>query len=329
MTATDREHAPLVSFAIASYNSSAFLEDAVRSALAQRDVAIEILIVDDGSTDGSDALAADLAREDPRIRALRTPSNAGPAAARNVALDEMRGEWFAILDSDDILLPDRTARLLDLARRTGADMVADDLAIFSGDPDTGESFLGADIREIPTLPLERYLDHSVIYGTLPNFGFLKPMIRKGFLTRHGIRYDERMRIGEDDRLVLACLLAGANYAVGGSAGYFYRKHEQSISHRLGPRDADAMVRANEELAPIMRERGSGVRTAFQRRAAAYRNAAAFAHAIAAMKNGRADRTLAQIIRHPGSIPLFMMPVRSKLARLGVRTRRAAQGEKES
>lgn len=309
---------PRVSFAIASYNSSAFLETAVRSALAQHDIPVEVLIVDDGSSDGSRELAESLAREDRRIRTLATPCNGGPAAARNVALTAMRGEWFAILDSDDVLAPDRTVRLLDLAERHEADMVADDLRVFTEDPAAGQSFLGAAFAEIPALALETYLRHSVIYGNRPNFGFLKPMIRKRFLDHHAIRYDDRMRIGEDDRLILSCLLAGGRYAIGSQAGYFYRKHAQSISHRLGPHEADTMRQANEELAPLMRNRGTPVSRAFGRRAASYRNAAAFAHAIAAIKHGRADRSLAQVIRNPGTIPLFMMPIRSRLARIGAR-----------
>ncbi|MBX7483659.1 glycosyltransferase family 2 protein [Qipengyuania qiaonensis] len=320
------DYTPRVSFAIASYNSSAFLEAAVRSALDQSDVSVEVLIVDDGSSDDSRELAERLAQEDSRVRALATPSNGGPAAARNVALTAMRGEWFAVLDSDDMLAPERTESLLELAERHRADLVADDLRVFSDDPVAGESFLGEAFAEVASLSLEIYLQHSVIYGNRPNFGFLKPMIRKQFLDRHAIHYDERMRIGEDDRLILACLLAGGRYAIGSHAGYYYRKHDRSISHRLGPREADTMRQANDELASLMQDRGAPVRKAFGRRAASYRNAAAFAHAIAAIKHGRADRSLAQVIRNPGTIPLFMMPIRSRLARIGTRNGRTKGGE---
>ena len=106
---TDRSR-PDVSFLVASYNSAAYLAAATASALAQRDVAIEVVIVDDGSSDGSRELAAALAARDGRVLCLGTPVNRGPAGARNLALAAARGRWLAVLDSDDLIDPDRSRR---------------------------------------------------------------------------------------------------------------------------------------------------------------------------------------------------------------------------
>ena len=105
--------------AIPAYNAARFLEAAVRSAMAQSLAAIEIIIVDDCSTDASPAIAARLAGEDARVHATALPANGGPAAARNRALALAKGRWFAVLDSDDLMAPGRLAALVAAAEAVG------------------------------------------------------------------------------------------------------------------------------------------------------------------------------------------------------------------
>lgn len=98
-------HSPLVSVVIATYNMAAYLPLAVRSALTQTYRNIEVLIVDDGSTDGTrDAIEPLL--EDARVRYL-FQENKGQAAAKNHGIRESRGEYVAFLDADDIWVPDK------------------------------------------------------------------------------------------------------------------------------------------------------------------------------------------------------------------------------
>ena len=96
--------APLVSVVVPTYNRVRFLGEAVHSALQQSWIALEVIIVDDGSTDDSPALIAKLAESDSRIRPYRQ-QNSGVSAARNRALSEARGEYIAFLDSDDVWHP--------------------------------------------------------------------------------------------------------------------------------------------------------------------------------------------------------------------------------
>ena len=104
-----------MAFVIASFNAEGTLLEAVSSALAQQDVLIEIVIVDDGSEDGTRELAQDLARGDPRISVLSQP-NAGPGAARNRGASESRAPYLCFLDADDRVPPDKAredAQVLD------------------------------------------------------------------------------------------------------------------------------------------------------------------------------------------------------------------------
>jgi glycosyltransferase involved in cell wall biosynthesis len=91
---------PTVSVITPAYNAAAFLATAVESVLRQSLTDLEMLIVDDGSSDGTVAAARQLAARDARVRVLTQP-NAGPGPARNTAFRHARGRYFAFLDSDD------------------------------------------------------------------------------------------------------------------------------------------------------------------------------------------------------------------------------------
>lgn len=111
---TDPDHdpggaSPLVSVVIAAYNAADFIEDTCRSAMRQTYSALEIIVVDDGSTDRTADLVETLAASDPRIRVIRQ-QNLGVAAARNRAIALAAGEFIAPLDADDVWDPTKIAR---------------------------------------------------------------------------------------------------------------------------------------------------------------------------------------------------------------------------
>lgn len=99
----------LVSTVIPVFNRGAMLREAVASVLAQTWRPIEIIIVDDGSTDDTAAVAAGLAAAHPEIVRVLHQSNAGPGVARQRGLEDSRGEFVQFLDSDDLMLPEKFA----------------------------------------------------------------------------------------------------------------------------------------------------------------------------------------------------------------------------
>jgi glycosyltransferase involved in cell wall biosynthesis len=105
--------APLVSVVIPAYNAEAFLGETLDSVLAQTYPNLEVIVVDDGSTDATPQL---LEKYSDRIRVLRQ-ANAGQAAARNYGAREAHGELLAFLDSDDLWDPDKIARQVALLAR--------------------------------------------------------------------------------------------------------------------------------------------------------------------------------------------------------------------
>ncbi len=110
---TPTDSTPLVSVIIPAYNATAFLGETLDSVLAQTYPNLEIIVVDDGSTDATPEL---LDSYGDRIRVLRQ-ANAGQAAARNHGAREARGELLAFLDSDDLWDPDKIARQVELLGR--------------------------------------------------------------------------------------------------------------------------------------------------------------------------------------------------------------------
>jgi glycosyltransferase involved in cell wall biosynthesis len=103
----------LVSVLMAAHDAEAYVGEAIDSVLAQTHTDLELIVVDDGSTDSTPAILAARAARDPRIRVVRQP-NAGPGAARNRGLALARGEWVFVLDADDLMLPERIARQLEV-----------------------------------------------------------------------------------------------------------------------------------------------------------------------------------------------------------------------
>lgn len=119
--------APLVSIVIPTYNRAALLPEAIESALGQQYPSLEILVVDDGSTDQTERL---LASYGDRIVAIRL-AKGGLAAARNAGLRAAHGKYVAWLDSDDIFLPEKTAlQVAFLEKHAAAVLVSSDFAAF-------------------------------------------------------------------------------------------------------------------------------------------------------------------------------------------------------
>jgi hypothetical protein len=112
--------APLVSVLVPAWNAGRSITRALHSVLADGTAPLQVVVVDDGSTDDTTAVVESIAVRDPRVELVRSPANGGPSAARNLGLPRLRGEWVTFLDADDRLLPGAIAALLGAATRTDA-----------------------------------------------------------------------------------------------------------------------------------------------------------------------------------------------------------------
>ena len=172
---------PRVSVIMPVYNAAPYLERACRSALAQTMPDLEVVIVDDGSTDGTAAIAERLASIDGRIRVLRNERNRGEPYARMRAHAAALGEWLAPLDGDDAWLPERLEHLLCSPGADEADAISDDVLRVEADG-TAWRCLHHRWQRPLILGQPRWLDARDIVRH--HLGVLQPLMRRQFLETH-------------------------------------------------------------------------------------------------------------------------------------------------
>ncbi len=165
-----------VTVLVAAYNAEGFLLRALQSALSQKGVTIEVLVVNDGSSDRTVAVAKSL--EDPRIRVVSMAVNSGPAAARNAGLEAARGTWIAILDADDAYEDGRLSSLVRTAELYGADIIADNFRYY--DPQSVQFSQPAFTPSLAAtwVDLLTYVDSARPFRDEADFGLLKPIIAR-------------------------------------------------------------------------------------------------------------------------------------------------------
>ena len=237
-----------VAVLIAARNAERTIGRAVRSALAEPE-ARQVVVVDDGSTDATAAVARAAAAGSGRLLLRRLPISGGPSAARNLAMNLSDAPWVCPLDADDYFQQGRLRRLLDQA--DGCDVIADDILMLreGAEHEPPRRMIGA--RE----PLPRLLDFTAfVEGNISRpgrprreYGFLKPLMRRSFLARRGLAYDERLRLGEDFLLYSLALAHGARFKVVEPCGYVAIERAGSLSGRHTTQDLQALSAASAAL----------------------------------------------------------------------------------
>ncbi len=184
---------PLVSIIVPVYNTVHYIRRCVDSILCQDYRNLEILLVDDGSTDGSGELLDEYARMDGRICVIHQ-ENAGVSVSRNRALDLARGEYVQFVDSDDWLAENATSLFVAAALEHGCDMVIADFFRVSGE----RTLRKGDITEELVMDRVGYAAHmmrnsaNVYYGVLWN-----KFYRRSIIEAHGLRMDGEISWCED------------------------------------------------------------------------------------------------------------------------------------
>jgi glycosyltransferase involved in cell wall biosynthesis len=192
------------------------LESAARSVLAQTDADLELVILDDGSTDASWQVAEQLATSDPRVRLMRNERSVGIPAARNQVLAAARGTYLAICDSDDLSRPQRFARSREL---------------LDGDP----GLVGVGVRisafagDDPASGAEPDWHWGLADGRLP-FAFPGAMLRTEAVRAAG-GFSTSYAIAEDLQLAYRLAGAGGRFATVDEVLLDYRIHSGSITAR--------------------------------------------------------------------------------------------------
>lgn len=304
---------PDVSVVVAAWNAAGFIAPALRSALAQDGCSLEVIVVDDASTD--DTAGAVAALGDPRIRYERLAVNGGPSAARNRGFEVAAGEWIAVLDSDDDMEPGRLSRMLDLARAGGADVVVDNLTVVREGTGREEPMFDAvGLAALGRMTLGDFIGSNHLFRGEFNYGYMKPIFRAAFVRERGLAYDGGIRIGEDYTFLADVLAEGAVCVVDPTAGYRYHVRAGSISRVLALRDVHDMLRADRDFA-TRHSLDSAARRALAGRERSLRDGEAFIAFVDSFKKKRYLNALSHVVRRPASARHLWMPVRVRLQRM--------------
>ena len=216
-----------VSILIPAYNAGRWIGSALQSALNQSWPKIEIIVVDDGSTDQT--LAVVKQYESARIKVLRQ-ENRGAAAARNTALREAQGDFLQYLDADDFLSADKIQEQLTLLRENPDYLsVSPAVYFFDGkDPDSGlKESSGAVDTDDPVKWLIEFLGPDGPFGTVPYGAWLTP---RSVAERAG-PWDDSVRSPDDDGEYFArVVLASHGIRASKTGRYYYRKFVQGGSY---------------------------------------------------------------------------------------------------
>lgn len=219
-----------VSVIIPVYNAMPYFADCMRSLLAQTLEDIELIVVDDGSTDGSGELAAALAEVYSIVTVIRQ-KNAGVSAARNAGLAAAGGDYVAFADADDFVEPELFEKLYACAVDCSADIISAGYRLCknSSEPDA--------VIPPPFKP-GRVLAHDDILrcaaGMHGGGSFLfvwRNLFARRLIDGHHIRFDEEISIGEDTLFNMECFLHAQSAAGLDYAGYHYRIHPESVMQK--------------------------------------------------------------------------------------------------
>ncbi len=245
------EGAGSVDVVIAAWNRADTIERAVLSALRQSEVRT-VFVIDDCSTDDTAARAMEAGSSSDRVVVRILPENRGPSAARNQALAMSSAPWVAILDGDDFFLPGRIETLLAFADE--ADFIADNILLIDesqiGEANGRSRLL--DLVEPRRLNFGDFVRGNTNLGGARRreLGFLKQLIRRSFLDRHALTYDENLRLGEDYALYAQALAIGARFVVSPNCGYAAALRADSLSGAHSRKDLERLRDVDRTLAAL-------------------------------------------------------------------------------
>jgi glycosyltransferase involved in cell wall biosynthesis len=210
---------PKVSVIIPVYNTEKYLTKCLDSVCNQTLVDIEIICINDCSTDNSLKILQDYAQKDTRIKIIDFKENKGVSIARNTGIDFSNGEYIGFVDSDDYIDLDFYEKLYNKAIETSADVVKGN--IYNVDENGNNPIL----TEFYNLNDKIYENKFYFY-----YGFTSAIYKTDLLQKKSIKFPENISYFEDPYFSINVIMNNQKLVICNSAKYFYRKIETSLSN---------------------------------------------------------------------------------------------------
>ena len=243
---------PRISVVVPVYNVEQYLRDCLESLAAQTFEDIQVVMVDDGSTDGSAAIAQSFADRDPRFT-LVSQANGGLSAARNTGIESATGEFLAFVDSDDVVAPNAYELLVGTLDRTGSDFASGNAHRLYPTRTRQVGFLA---RPFAKTRLKTHITRQ--RTLLTDRTAWNKLWRRAFWDEHGLRFPEG-RTYEDIPVVIPLHFAARSVDVLSDVIYYWRTREGenlSITQRRNhPQELDNRLLAIQDVSRYLAEHG--------------------------------------------------------------------------
>ena len=217
---------PDVSLIVPCYNAERYLEVCLSSIAAQKRPELQIILIDDGSTDATGAILDRFAKRDGRVQVCHV-KNAGVSAARNRGLSLATGRRIAFADADDALEENALETLWEAAERSGADIVSANHTYFDMRTENRRPLEGFTPAATPAQAVRAIIRMSRVYNNLWN------KLYDAALFADGTALDERVRIGEDALLNIRLYHRASRICHLQACTYVYRVHDASAMSGIG------------------------------------------------------------------------------------------------
>lgn len=221
----------MVSIIIPVYNAEKYLHRCVDSVLKQTYQNLEILLIDDGSEDGSGAICDEYADQDCRVRVIHK-ENTGVSDTRNVGLDSASGEYILFVDSDDYIDEVMVENLFDRALKDNSDIVMCRYcidragAISTINMHYKDEYAGFEDIRSGLLQLYYTDYHTGLYS------LCNKLIKKSVYSTDGVQFDTALKRGEDAWFVFQCLKRCNRVAYINEPYYYYYQNPNSVMHTI-------------------------------------------------------------------------------------------------
>lgn len=230
---------PKISVIIPVYNNAVYLPQCLDSLLSQSFQDYECIIVDDGSTDGSAVICDDYQKRDHKLRVFHI-ENQGVSHARNIGIEEAKGEWISFVDSDDWIEPNYLSTLY---KQTdiNTDVVIGNMFFNCGEKQIVKTCSKPLLRkgDFPSYPLATLVpdcgraDGLYISMELMSSACNK-LTRKSLLDKYHIRFNEQIFLNEDGLFHLNCYIKAKDFIILGTPLYHYRIRLDSSNYKYRP-----------------------------------------------------------------------------------------------
>lgn len=239
-----------ISIVVPVYNAIKFLSKSVESALNQTHSNLELILVNDGSTDSSEALCREYAKKDDRVKVF-AQENKGPAAARNHGVSKATGDYIFFLDADDFIESDSLKILLDGYEDETTDLVMGNFSKLENDGrivqqnvtfKAGNKPFDGDVKQLNPNTAGDYVRHFLRHPSnhLISYCWAR-LYKKSIIDEHGLKADESMQLFEDLIFNLQYMSVSKSIVFVNKSVYMYVMHNSHVSASMTMLDSDSLL----------------------------------------------------------------------------------------